>query len=284
MWRPISAMATSVMIVMSSRAPVVASAPLEIPPAPMLWVMPVDNGGVGRAWFLAHRNLGLCLSCVPCEFEDLVAVFTNPGPLGRVAGCGVVVQDSLIEIDRLETIRLQSVGSTASVPVALRPIVFTWMNVQVHLFEACEGMEVTSLKVFAPVGSMTIRRDSETGGTFELQFSVLVDLSLRSSWPRPPFTHTVRLGPYSVAMENVRWGWGAPTSSFCRSCSGEFSITSALNRPYMLLGYGTSPGSQLGDPIHLDQSMFYLALSPLCATRLTPVHQGSWSRVKELFK
>jgi len=52
----------------------------------------------------------------------------------------------------------------------------------------------------------------------------------------------------------------------------------------VMSGYGTSPASQLVDPIHVEQSWFSLGLYPVCPTKLTPVDQGSWGRIKELFR
>jgi len=255
--------------------------PLEIPPGPMLWEMPYKNDYVGVADFLADRDLGLCSSCDTCEFEAVSAVFASPGPLGRISGCGIVVQDSLVEITRLETIHLENVGTSTTIAASMRSIVFSRGAVIVQPIFACEGTHITSLRLLAAAGTMTIRRSSETGGSFDLRFNVIVDLTLQRGWP--PSTLTARLGPYSVAMESVRWTYRTGSASICESCVGSFSIElSGIRERFVLSGSGTS--AQLSDPFHLDQSWFSMPLYPICAVREMAVHGASWGAIKNLFR
>jgi len=260
--------------------PGVSAAPLEIPPAPMLWAMPDLETAMGTANFLANRALGVCSFCLDCGYELIMIGFWAPGPIGRIPGCGVVLQDGLIETTRLETIRLPSIGSTATIPIVMRSARFTQSDLR-YCYQA--PTRVTAFGVFAAVGSMVVRRDNENGGVFTMHFNLSIDFSLQPTWPpNAPANRTI-LGPYAVSLSNIRWRSKASTASICQRCCGDFSVevTSGHEEWMFLQGSGTS--SPVGGML-LDHNGFALPLYPVCSVGPTSVHQGTWSTIKELFR
>lgn len=250
------------------------STPLDIPAGPMLWTGPhLRDQDAGIAWFVGAENV-LCGPCDPCRFQPFALVLPDPDAIGSLADCSVVPTGTSVVIRRLASIRLPVVGSSATLSVELPPAHFEHAGFAVNCRENSDPIQIT---ILAASGQMTIRREREYGGSFDLRFPLFLDVVF-SGWG---FPHAI-LGPYNVEAKGITWTV-APTaeSPDCKSCTRGLAVGAGV-----LQGSGTSPPSQLDDSFHLDHSEFTLYLGPACGNADIPsfVSATPWSAVKRLYR
>lgn len=258
---------------------VCSASPLDIPPAPIIWTMPREEAyDTGRAEFLASPELRLCLTCSVCDFESLAVSFSMPWVDGCTKDTG-----GQIEMRRLESIHLENIGSTATIPVLLPQVYFqNGVLFSRSLILPCINRNRgASVSLLSSMGSMTIQRTSETGGYFSLQFTVSLEASMTRA-DQPNYIFATRLGPYYAELESIPWSWQAATSPQCQSCTGDFRVVvdGDTREPFFLQGLGTTPYGYL----HLDRSQFTLPLRPVCSLPVTAIHKTSWGAIKEMMR
>ena len=240
----------------------------------MLWTGPhLKDQEAGIAWFVGAENV-LCGPCDPCGFQTFALVLPDPDPTASLADCSVVPTGTSLVIRRLASIHLPAVGSSATLSVELLPVHFEHAGFGLNCRENSDPIQIT---ILAASGQMTIRRERESGGSFDLRFPLRVDVVF-SAWGFP----RAILGPYTVEAKGITWTV-APTaeSSDCKSCTRGFAVGAGL-----LHGSGTSPPSQLDDSFHLDHSEFTLYLGPACGNADLPsaVSAALWSTVKRNYR
>jgi hypothetical protein len=256
--------------------------PIELQPGPMLFRLPTSE--YRSAGFLFFH--GLCgLFCPECWTPGVYFMgncsLSGPSSLEGMAGCSSGPDASnLVVIWRLRSVVLPDVGATATIPVRLYAVRFP----RTHFSVPCNASWALDIVAEESEGEMTIRRQTELGGSFDLDFEL--HAKLQFDWDfmgdfDPMFSY--RVGPYSVSAIGVPWSCsklaGEVPVSVCPDCVGDFAVGSGLLR-----GEGTTQESKRGS-VYLDHDQFILPIAAACVIEgETGVVDATWSSVKALYR
>jgi hypothetical protein len=246
---------------------------------------PTFYTAVGSSSLFAAPIL-FCPDQVAQPMRSFYMVFDEPESFEPYEGCSTPSPRANLVLERLQTAHLPAIGSTATILVRLTVLRF----VQGFMFDGCNDdgneqwlVDTQSMQRANSVGTMTIRRDRDLGGTLDLLCVVYVDYDFEYYWFGLPFHRwSAVLGPYTVQARGVPWNAlpsGATTGAApCPDCAGNFFVGAMT-----LSGFGTSRGDESDDSIRLQDSEMHLVLTPACSAP-TPVRPATWSRTKAFYR
>jgi len=242
--------------------------------------------------FYAARGLASifawpALFCYGEHSDPLRAFYVNllePDSVEAYQGCWVPSLPANLILEREEAAVLPAIGSTATISVRLASLRFIdsfVLNSCLALVDWGVNTQVSQRR--ASLGTMTIRRENEFGGTFDLQGDIFLIYAFQHYvYGVPTDRFATDLGPYAVQISRAGWSvlpsGGSAGRQACPACSGNFYVTGTT-----LSGIGNSQGDERDDLIRLQDSEMSLELAPACATR-TAVEAGTWTKTKALYR
>jgi hypothetical protein len=227
------------------------------------------------------------LFCYGEHFDPLRAFYVNllePDSVEAYQGCWAPLLPANLILEREETAILPAIGSTTTISVRLASLRF----IDSFVLNSCLalvdwGVDTQVSQRRTSLGTMTIRRENEFGGTFDFQGDVFLTYVFQhyvNGVPSDRFA--ADLGPYAVQISRAGWSvlstGGSAGRRACPPCSGNFNVAATT-----LSGIGNSQGDERDDLIRLQDSEISLQLTPACAIR-TAVEAGTWSKTKALYR